>query len=323
MTDQTEGTADAVPPQPEAVPAPEAVTLADPVPAPVPAPAPETVPAAVEPDAWALSPEAAQEELARRPRRGIKLRWMAALLVLMLTGAAATVAVTRMERNSLPGLETPNDGRYVFPVLTLPPLPSGKPSPGATEAKHRHHADLRQLVLPAPSGAVASPAPSPSASATTSPGAGPAPVLADWRPCYDFAQLDQDPAKAQMLLDETACRAATRSVWTAADGTRTEIWLLRFGSADESGAFYLKANTSDLKEPAELEYGKLNADGALERSSSAKYTKRTAGADHEPVGRVLRLQSGDVTGLIVMTNENGVPLQAFRQVAMLQSSLLN
>jgi hypothetical protein len=315
MTDQTETTSP-VPPQPTTAPdltkAPEPTTAPEPTSAPEPTTAPDLT-NAHELDAWALAPEAAAEEQARRPRRRIKVRWAAAALVVLLTGTAAGFAMTSVERTDLPGLETPNDGRYVFQALTLPPLPSGKPSPGATEAKHRHHADLRLLVLPAPVGGTVTPAPAPGQ---------PAPP-ADWMPCEDYAQLDKDPVKSKELLDENACRGAVRRVWTAADGTRSETWLLRFGSETEANAFHRKMNDGDLKEPAGLEHSTLTLDPPMENKSSVEFTKATAGADNEPVGRVLYLQNGDVVALIVMTNAQGVPAQAFRQVAVLQNQLLN
>ncbi|MER5861856.1 hypothetical protein [Kitasatospora sp. NPDC002040] len=316
MTDETDTTAP-VPPQPDAAPAP--VPAPEVVPEAVLETAQETAPAvaaAVGPDAWALSPEVVQEEQARLPRRRIKLRWAAAALVLLLTGAAAAVAMTSVDRTDLPGLETPNDGRYVFPALALPPLPSGKPSPAASGAGDRHHADLRQLVLPAPTGATLSPAPAPSASAA-------AVTPAAWKTCDDYAQLGTDPVKSKELLDENACRGAATRVWTAADGTRTEIWLLKFGSADEASAYYQKMNSGDLKGSAGLEYASLKILPAVDASSSVEFTKTTAGAAQEPTGRALYLQSGDVAGLILMTNQQGVPVQAFKQVAILQHSLLN
>ncbi|BFV58159.1 hypothetical protein KCMC57_up32630 [Kitasatospora sp. CMC57] len=316
MTDQPE-TTNPVPPQPtaapEPLPAPEPVAAPEPLPAPEPAAATEPVPEAVELDAWALSPEVAAEERARRPRRRIKVRWAAAALVVLLTGTAAAFAVTSVERTDLPGLETPNDGRYVFQALTLPPLPSGAPSPGAAEAKHRHHADLRMLVLPAPVGATVSPAPAPGGAAAP----------AEWKSCDDYAQLDKDPVKLKALLDENACRGAVHRAWTGADGTRAETWLLQFGSETEAGAFHLTMNDGDLKEPADLAYAPLTLDPSMVRKSSVEFTKTTAGAAKEPVGRAAYVQNGDVVALVVLTNPKGVPTQAFRQVAILQNQLLN
>ncbi|MFJ9520260.1 hypothetical protein ACIRPK_18625 [Kitasatospora sp. NPDC101801] len=314
MTDQTENTTP-VPPQPStppaATPAPAPEAPAAPEAPEAPEPAPGTGP--VEFDAWALAAEVVAEERARRPRRRIKLRWAAAALVVVLTGTAAAVAMTSVERTDLPGLKTPNDGRYVFQPLALPPLPSGKPAPSATEAKHRHHADLRLLVLPAPVGGTVSPAPAPGQPAAP----------AEWKSCEDYAQLDKDPVKIQQQLDENACRGAVRRVWTGADGTRSETWLLKFGSESEAEAFRLKMNDGELKEPAGLEYAGLKLDPSLEGRVSVEFTRTTAGAEKEPVGRAAYLRNGDVVAMVVLSNPKGVPVQAFRQVAILQNQLLD
>jgi len=321
MTDTTDTTEPTRPTEPTA-PA-ETTAPADPWALPTTAAAP---PAG---DAWAVSAEVLSSEEARKPRRVALLRWGAAALVLLLSGTAAAVAVTAPERTKIPGLETPNDGRYAFPQLTLPPLPSGKPAPHASGSDGRHHADLRQLLLPAPRGAslsaaspAASPAPSTSISATPTATAAAADA-ADWVPCTSYAARDKDPAKFNALLAENACRAATKRVWTTPDGTRTEIWLLRFGSLVEAGAFYLRMNQGDLKDVPGLEYAYLSIAPSVDGTSSTAFTKTTAGSKNEPVGRVAYVQANDIAAAVVMTNPQGVPVQAFRQVTILQNNMLH
>ncbi|MFD0529335.1 hypothetical protein ACFQ1I_24460 [Kitasatospora arboriphila] len=106
-------------------------------------------------DAWGRAPELLESAGADRPRsRATLLRWGAAALVLLLSGTGAALAVAAPDRTDIPGLATPNDGRYAFPPLTLPPLPSGKPAPDDAASYGRHFADLRGLLLPLPEGAV-------------------------------------------------------------------------------------------------------------------------------------------------------------------------
>ncbi|GAA2249735.1 MULTISPECIES: hypothetical protein [Kitasatospora] len=324
------------------------VEPAAPAPAPAPAkPAPE--PAAVSPDPvnpWAVSAEASAAEAARKAGRTTALRWGATALLLLLSGTATAVAVTAQDRTDIPGLRTTNDGRYAFPALTLPPLPSGKPVPSADPANRRHYADLRGLLLPAPKGAsdeagppaapataVASAAPS----AGTSPSASTASSTAAATPaapsatavagaarvsCADYANRHKSPAVLTAMLDENACRAAARRVWTGPDGTRTEIWLLSFGSRTEAAAFARDLGTDDLKDVPALLHVSLPIDVEGHTTNQLLQTKERA-AGKDPVGRVAELVNGDVFGSVVMTNPKGVPLQAFQQVTILQSVMLD
>ncbi|WP_035847097.1 hypothetical protein [Kitasatospora azatica] len=340
---------------PEAAEAPEAPALpaappADPWAVPDFASAPGSAPAPGQPVApWGAEVLASPRPPRQRPRAASVLRWTAFALVLAATGTAAAVAVTTPERTKIPGLATPNDGRYAFAPLALPQLPSGKPVPSDSAAKHRHYADLRALVLPAPIGATGTAAPSasgsPAASATPSASSSPSasgspsatgspsaaaakspstPVvpLAATADCADYAKLHEAGANVPVLLATNACRAATTRSWTAKDGTRTEIWLLRFGSEDEGRQFYddLSANGSPKSMPQEttgINDFTLAADQlAYTRTSNVARTE-------QPSGKVVYLQAGDVVATVLMTNPKGVPSQAFHQVVTLQSDLLD
>ena len=92
----------------------------------------------------------------KKERRVLRaaLRWTAAVAVFVAAGASAAYGIAGMERTDVPGLATASDGRWVYPEITLPPLPSGSPGPFAeTNRAGAHYADLRALVLPAPEGA--------------------------------------------------------------------------------------------------------------------------------------------------------------------------
>ncbi|GAA1992233.1 hypothetical protein [Kitasatospora viridis] len=252
--------------------------------------------------------EPARRSRARHPDS--VLRWATAGVVLVATAAAAAAVVTAVPRDRLPGLAAPNDGRYDFAPLSLPPLPSGRPVPSAKSADGRHFAALPDLLLPPPKQA---------------PGAAPAAAAG----CADYAELHATSAHVPTVLATDACRAAASRTWTAEDGTRTEIWLLRFGSRDES----------------RLCFGSLGTAGAINRVPNAstgtgdfalgpdQQSYSLAGAAEaggpagsragRPTGRVAYLLAGDVVVTVVMTNAAGVPDQAFHQVVTLQSELLS
>ncbi|MDH6137398.1 hypothetical protein P3T37_006830 [Kitasatospora sp. MAA4] len=269
----------------------------------------------------------------RRPRTATVARWAAAVLLLAGSGTAAAFAVTAPARTDLPGLATPNDGRYTFAPLTLPPLPSGRSAPAADPLEHRHYADLRRLLLPPPRGAVTptlpvAPSSSPSSAPASSPSASSAPAAsqptAHWATCGDFTKLDANPVLLTVIVTENACRAAATQVWTAADGTRTELWLQSFGSEEEADQYFTELTTMGLPKavpqpmvaPADMALSSLS--NAFPRSSGQRGTGGSL-----PIGRYAYLNAGDVVATVLMTNPVGVADQPFQQVVTLQSDLLN
>ncbi|MER7582535.1 hypothetical protein [Kitasatospora sp. NPDC097691] len=332
------------PPQPASDPLPPAGPPAPPAPTAAPAPplpayGAETAIGAVEFTAPARTPESLAEELAHRARRRkAAVRWSCAALVFALAGTGTALAVTAPERTDIPGLATASDGRYTFPPLALPPLPSGKAAPDA-KGKSPHYADLRNLLLPVPKEAGGSltaptfPAPTASPTASGSPAASPTPAAtptgtatgtaAGWVPCDAILAEQQDPAKLREILLENACRAATVREWTASDGTRTQIRLLRFGSSGESRGAYtsLRAKVHpkaavDTKSTSHEDWATV--DGveltALESTATA--------AKGNPTARVAYLSAADILAVVTMTNPAGIPTAPFRQVVTLQSDLL-
>ncbi|WP_030459517.1 hypothetical protein [Kitasatospora sp. NRRL B-11411] len=314
-------------PTPTTAEAPAQPVPAQPVPAPG-APAPgASAPDAPAPDAWAVQ--------AKADRRR---RWQvgAAVLLTVVTGAATAVLVTLPERTDVPGLATPNDGRYAFPELTLPPLPVGASAPSDYKVR-THAADLRGLLLPPPKGAVAatppastspsptaspSPSASPSGSGTASPAAVPSlpPVAGRWVPCDRDAMLAADDAYTLRLTTD-ACRGAAAQGWTAADGTRTELRLLHFGTGDEAADFF--AGALRMTSSKDIASWHLDVDGKYPVAFGQVDVRLSdAQAGGMPTGRIGWVQSGDVVAVVQLTNPRGVPLQAFRQVVALQSGLL-
>ncbi|MFD7589472.1 hypothetical protein ACFV84_29030 [Kitasatospora sp. NPDC059811] len=304
----------------------------------------------------AETPEEHEARLARRSaRRRAAARWATATLVFALAGTGAALAVTAPERTDLPGLATPGDGRYTFPPLTLPPLPSGSSAPDRTGGKNAlHAADLRYLLLPAPKeaggsltpalypvptasatgtpSASATPTPSPtasaSASASASAGASPSTAPAgqapaDWVTCDAILADQRDPAELRALLLQDACRAATVREWTASDGTRTQIRLLRFGASFESWNVFSSLR-SDAR-PNALPGAKSTSHSAWDTVEGVHLDAQEStakGAKGTPNARVAYLCASDLVAVVTMTNPDGVPDAAFRQVVTLQSDLL-
>lgn len=125
-----------------------------------------------------------------------------------------------MERTDVPGLATESDGRWDYPTLTKPPLPSGSPGPFADSNKTAsHYADLRRLVLPAPHGAT------PDKALTGTDG---------WLPTKDFLSVydaKEDRAELAQKFTDYGLRHIAARGWTTPDGTRTAVYLLQFDSA--------------------------------------------------------------------------------------------
>ncbi|MDH6112071.1 hypothetical protein P3T36_004952 [Kitasatospora sp. MAP12-15] len=275
----------------------------------------------------------------RRPQRASLLRWGAAVLLFVVGGTATAFAVTAPARTDLPGLATPNDGRYAFAPLTLPPLPPGRLSPSDDTVGNRHYADLRQLVLAAPKGAItpttaptpAAPTPAAPSKAPVSP-APPSPSpsasaqqpTALWAACADYAKLDANPPRVQVIVTENACRAAATRVWTAPDGTRTELWLQSFGSFDEAHQYYTEITENGVPNAVPLPL-LAPEDGTLTGLSDdyPRASGTIAPGGKLPIGRYAYLVAGDVVATVVMSNPAGVLDQPFQQVVTLQSDLLN
>ncbi|MFF2077914.1 SPOR domain-containing protein [Kitasatospora sp. NPDC058162] len=350
--------------------------MTDHAPAPQPAPEPHdqapAAPAAPE-SPWAAvtvddpqpeaaqaptTAEAAEEQAARRTRRRkAAVRWGSAVLVFALAGTGAALAVTAPERTDIPGLATAGDGRYTFPPLALPPLPSGKAAPdlkdkGRDKTKDKdaglHLADLRYLLLPAPKeagGSVKAPvfpsptapasptaAPSDAPSATASPSAPPtlpavpdgAAAPANWVSCGALEGDAQNAARLRALLLQNACRAATVREWTASDGTSTRIRLLRFGSSAEAWDTFSRMRSEiQLKAAPDARTTTAASDSELPDGVEVtrKESRETVGKD-VPTTRLAYVSASDVVAVITMTNPRGVPVSAFRQVVDLQCDLL-
>ncbi|WP_406837845.1 hypothetical protein ACICHK_18925 [Streptomyces sp. AHU1] len=270
--------------------------------------------AAVEGDAVEVQAAPAKAKKNRRVLRAV-LRWTAATVVFAAVGSAAAYGITGMERTDVPGLATKSDGRWDYPTIVKPPLPSGSPGPFAEANKAgAHYADLRKLLLPAPQGAKAD------AALRGEDG---------WLPRKTFlAQFGKANGESvdQMLTDYGLRHVAARG-WTVADGTRTRVYLLQFGTA--TAAYELVTDQlanydspthalrgADLTERDELFPDKVSVDEVV----------RFAYTESKPYGaeqaREAYLLAGDTVALIVQTRKGKTPEIPFQQTVVLQSQLL-
>ncbi|MBO1420187.1 hypothetical protein J0670_37030, partial [Streptomyces sp. FH025] len=149
-------------------------------------------------------------------------------------------------------------------------------------------------------------------------------AAADWAPCEAILEEQDNPSKVRELLLKNACRAAAVREWTASDGTRTQIRLLRFGSSAEGWDTFsvLHADSTPAKAAPEAEtVPHRDWDTVDGVDLTVKEPKATA-AKGAPATRMAYLSASDVVAVITMTNPHGVPAAAFRQVVTLQSDLL-
>ncbi|MFC7267095.1 hypothetical protein [Streptomyces lutosisoli] len=287
---------DAVPPVPEAAPA-----VADPLAPPV----------TVDP----LAPPAPRVKKDRRVLRAV-LRWTAAVVVFGAVGTSAAYGITRMERTDVPGLATETDGRWDYPTISKPPLPSGSPAPFADANKAgAHYADLRKLVLPAPKGAKAD------AALRGEDG-----WLARKTFLAEYAEKADREATAQLLTDYGLRHIAARG-WTTQDGTHTRIYLLQFNTAavaDE--VITTKLANYDSPQYAVRGAAVTERDEKFPERAAVDEITRFAYTESKPYGaeqvRQAYLSAGDTLALVVQSRKGTAPAVPFQQTVILQSQLL-
>ncbi|MFI9801875.1 hypothetical protein [Streptomyces sp. NPDC052302] len=305
----TEQQAQAVGPGPETTPAGGLATTEAPAPS-----APEQTPAA---EPTPVPQEASASPAPPKDRRVLRavLRWTAAVVVFAAVGAGTAYGIAGMERTDVPGLATEQDGRWDYPTLTRPPLPSGSPRPFAEEnAAEAHYADLRALLLPAPAGAADDRA-----------------LRGEdgWLPTEgflkEFADDDERADLRQMLKDDGLRHIAARG-WTTEDGTHTRIYLLRFDTSvivdDLAGrlapfgapGYRLRGTETSV---ADEGFANLPWPGDFPRWA---YTEsKPYGAEQV---RQAYLGAGDVLAVIVQSRKGTAASVPFRQTVTLQSQLL-
>ncbi|MFB7736631.1 hypothetical protein ACFC08_20040 [Streptomyces sp. NPDC056112] len=277
-------------------------------------PLPGTPPPPVEPQTFQAAPEPRPKK-DRRVLRAV-LRWTAAVVVFGAVGASAAYGITRMERTDVPGLATESDGRWDYPTLVKPPLPSGSPGPFAEANKSgTHYADLRELLLPAPEGARAE------AALRGKDG---------WLPTKTFLAQYADETErgtiAQLLTDYGLRHIAARG-WTTPDGTRTRIYLLQFNTAAVADELF-SAKLTNYSLPSYRVRGAdvSERDEDFPPSAEVDDVESAPYVESKPYGaeqvRQAYLSAGDTIGVIVQSRKGTAPAVPFQQTVTLQSQLL-
>ncbi|MFJ6988478.1 MULTISPECIES: hypothetical protein [unclassified Streptomyces] len=257
----------------------------------------------------------------RRPfaeRRVLRatLRWTAAVAVFAAVGTATAYGVTGLERTDVPGLATEPDGRWDYPPIVRPPLPSGSPAPFTESNKARtHSADLRALLLPAPAGAVENKALR-----------GADGWLDTERYLAEYAEgYDRDTLRAK-LRDYGLRHVAARG-WTTPDGTRTRIYLLQFGTETFS-ELLLAAEAVPYTSPSRQVRGAAEViyDEAFPQRSVVTDVKSTPYVEAKPYGveqdRFAHIAAGDVYAVVFQSRKGSAAAVPFQQTVTLQSQLL-
>jgi hypothetical protein len=232
------------------------------------------------------------------------------VLVFAALGGAAAYGVTQPRRTDIPGLETPDDGRWTYPALKLPKLPAGKPRAFAESGNPgvRHYADLRKLLLPLPQGAKAD------KGFANSDG---------WLPTATFLELYQEDGRKDLAqrMDQDTLRHIAARAWTMPDGTRAEIYLLQYSSAPYANdAQQALTDNGIFVEAPSAELDEYDSDGIPSDVSATVYDEeKPRGAQHV---RYAYLSAGDTVALVYLSRKGSQPSVPFDQTVILQSQLL-
>jgi hypothetical protein len=279
----------------------------------------EETPAAVEAPAAPLEPFAAPPAPPAPPRRPLKdrpvlraaARWSLAVVVCAGLGVGTACGITALSRTDVPGLATQDDGRWTYPKLTLPALPAGVQRP-FTEGNSAeiHYADLRRLVLPAPSGATADKA-----------------LNGGWvstdRYVAEYAK-DRRAELREALSDASVRHIAARG-WTMPDGTTSRIYLVQFKSTAFAQAY--KDNTLGVGYRGGVPLNDAPA-AAIDTAwlSDVDNTTSYAYQESKPYGarqvRQAYVLAGDTVALIVQSHQGATARVPFTQTVALQNQLL-
>ncbi|MFG3409035.1 hypothetical protein [Streptomyces sp. NPDC048142] len=250
------------------------------------------------------------------PRRVLRAvaRWTAAALAFGVLGTGTAYGIASLERTDVPGLATEGDGRWDYPELSLPALPAGSPRPfGPGNPAEIHHADLRDLLLPAPAGAVPDKK-----------------LTGGWISTETFldAYRPQNRKQVSQLIADAAPRHIAARGWTMPDGTVSRIYLVRFNSTafasrmlDDLNVGASAGTPLDRTDTMEIDdsWGSAND---IENLSSFVFAEQAPfGAEHVRQAYTL---AGDTVALVVheRAGKRETDHVPFQQTLILQNQLL-
>ncbi|WP_234380372.1 hypothetical protein [Streptomyces sp. CMB-StM0423] len=251
------------------------------------------------------------------PRRWLRpaLRWGAAVVLLAGAAFGSAYAVTGAERGDLPGLATESDGRWDYPELELPALPEGEPPPFApANAGEIHHADLRDLLLPAPAGA------EDDDGLKTEDG---------WLAPADFTSIyvKEERKELRQALTDDAVRHIAATGWTMPDGTRARVYLLQFNTGALAAHFYDEQLAGGISTARDLTGApEVAVDERWSDKDQLPETELYVYDEAKPRGkehvRQAYVVAGDTVGLVTVEAPGEAELVPFQQTLVLQHQLL-
>ncbi|MFF2653784.1 hypothetical protein [Streptomyces sp. NPDC058045] len=238
-------------------------------------------------------------------------RRVLAAVVCGVLGAGAAWTIAAQARTEVP--DRGAGGGWTYPRLARPVLPAGAPGPFAGDNPGRvHHADLRDLLLPAPEGATQDREPD-----------------GGWTGRDRFAReyAAEDRGAVRDGLRDLPVRQLAARAWTMPDGTRGRVYLLRFDSAARATRFVddvLYLGTTTGRQLAGAPEGVF--DPTWDATGSPEETGRYVFTEPSPYGaaqvRQAYVAAGDTLALVVQERRGGAAAVPFHQAVRLQSGLL-
>ncbi|MGW0563669.1 hypothetical protein ACWDZ4_24440 [Streptomyces sp. NPDC003016] len=249
------------------------------------------------------------------PRKALRAvaRWTAAVLVCGGIGTGTAFGVASTERTDVPGLTTRSDGRWDYPVLSVPALPAGSPRPFNDGNRGEiHHADLRELLLPLPAGATRDKE-----------------LDGGWVASERFTEAYEKDRRSELrlALSDYAVRHVAARGWTMPDGTTSRVYLLRFNSVGIAERFRNHVLAVGIDSGVPLAGSPtLELDPDWTSSGLVENTMAYLFAEEKPYdGEQVRLayvQAGDTVALLTHSRKGGAPGVPFHQSVILQNQLL-
>lgn len=250
-----------------------------------------------------------------RPVLRAVARWTAAMLAFAALGTGTAFGVSGMERGDVPGLATHSDGRWVYPKLTLPALPAGAPRPFNTgNTAEVHYADLRELLLPAPDGALVDKK-----------------LAGGWVSTEQYlSEYDRGHrSELRTSLRDYGVRHIAARGWTMPDGTVARVYLLQFRSVAFADAYQQdRSDGGDVidtplnESPVDVLDENWTGNADVPDTTSYVFEETKPYGENEVQVRQAYVVAGDTVALVFHQKKGGAPSAPFYQTVILQNQLL-